>query len=405
MKKVISCILCLLMISSVLTINISAFDYTQIASANEWQFLKLLNAERSTPVTMFAALQDASHVRATEELTSLSHYRPDNTPWYSILTEKGIDCGTDSFELIASNFDNTSKAFDALMSDKLLSDIGHIGIGYASSDTAKNKTAWNVIGIGCSGITSVSLHYTDIHLSAGGNVNSVDITLKATCEHGNSYMPVPVSMIKGYDKDKIGTQILTVTYKGKTAEFILTNDYKDVKPTQWYYDAIMNCTEAGYYSGVGNGNFDPKGTMTREMFVTVLGRFAGIDVSKYTGSSFSDVKAGRWSAPYIQWAAKNGIVSGYSDSTFRGTKGITRQEMCSIVKRYIDRYSVTLEQVNAEKSFTDSHLIAPWARDAVSFCQTRGIVSGDSLGAFNPKNTATRAEVAVIISNLDNIIK
>ncbi len=405
MKKIISCVLSILMIVSVFVIDALAFDYSQIACSNEWQLLELLNDRRKTPVTMLAALQDASHTRSAELLSCLSHYRPDNTAWYSVLNEKGIGYNTDSFELIAANFDSPSKVFNALMCDNLLSDIGHVGIGYASSASEKNKQAWNIIGISCSGISSVSVHYADIHLTAGDDLASVDIILEATCEHGKSYMPVPSSMITGYDTEKIGIQILTVSYKGKTAELVITNDYKDVKLNQWYYDAIMNCTQAGYYAGVGNGNFNPRGTMTREMFVTVLGRFAGVDGKKYTGSSFSDVKTGRWSSPYIEWAAMNGIVSGYNDSTFRGAQGVTRQEMCSMVKRYVDKYGIVLDQTNAQKIFTDSTLIASWARDAIIYCQTRGIISGDSKGAFNPKNTATRAEVAVIVTNLERITK
>lgn len=408
MKRIISCIL-IIVIMSAFAVNISAFSYTQIASESEWQLLDLINRQRREAATMFISLQDAAHTRSTELLAELSHYRPDGDPWYTVLTDKGVGYDTESFEIIGANF-GTPKAFlDAVlksdMKDKLLNGGVHIGVGHTSAAGAKNANAWCIVGVSCKGISAISLHYDDIHLTAGGNLSTVDATVEAECEHTRSYMKLLPNMISGYDNSKIGTQILKATYKGKTAELVITNDYKDVKHGMWYYDPIMNCTAQGYYSGVGNGNFSPAGQMTREMFVTVLGRLADIDVTKYTGTSFGDVKRDRWSAPYIKWASDNGIVSGYNDGSFAPTKGITRQEMCSVVKRYLDKYDITIEQTNAEKDFTDSNMIASWAKEAVSYCQTRGIISGDAKGAFNPSKTATRAEVAVIITNLDNKIK
>ena len=408
MKRIISCILILVTISA-FAVNISAFSYTQIASENEWQLLDLINQRRIEAATMFIALQDAAHTRSAELLFELSHYRPGGTPWYTVLTDKGIGYDAESFEIIGANF-STPKAFlDAVMrsdmKEKLLYQGFHIGVGYASASDAKNNNTWCIIGVSCKGVSGISLHYGDIHLTAGGDVSSVDAVLEAECEHTRSYTKLLPYMISGYDKDKIGTQILKVTYKGKNAELIITNDYKDVKYGQWYYDPIMNCTAEGYYSGVGNGYFSPSVQMTREMFVTVLGRLAGIDASKYKGTVFNDVKSDRWSAPYIKWASDNGIVSGYNDGSFAPTKGITRQEICSVVKRYLDKFNITIDRTNTEREFADNGKIAYWAKEAVIYCQTRGIISGDAKGAFNPTNTATRAEVAVIITNLDNKMK
>lgn len=409
MKRVIICILSALMLLSVLNLNISAFSYTQIADDNEWQLLKLINGERREAATMFISLQDAAHTRSDELLSELSHYRQDGRAWYTVLSDKGIGYDTESFEIIGANFSTPKTFLNAVMQsdmkDKLLYDGFHIGIGYSASGETKNRNAWSIIGVSCKGISGISLHYDDIHLTADTPLTSVEGVVEAECEHTRSYMQVLPYMISGYDKDKIGAQTLTVTYRSMTAEMRITNDYKDVKQGQWYYEPIMNCTAKGYYSGVGNGNFSPSGQMTREMFVTVLGRLADIDTAKYNGTSFNDVKSGRWSAPYIKWASDNGIVSGYSDGSFGPAKGITRQEICSVVKRYLDKYSITVEQTNAEKDFTDSTKIAPWAKEAVIYCQTRGIISGDAKGAFNPTKTATRAEVAVIITNLDNKIK
>ncbi len=409
MRKLISVTLLCVILLSAFSICAYGFEYTDIACNEEWTLHKMINEGRNNEVSLCAVLQDAAGTRAKELLSNLSHYRTDNKAWHTILDEKGVVYTPSSFELICANFNSEIEVLGALLAtsegQKLLGDVDHIGIGYASSATTKNKTAWCIIGIECNNDSSIALHYSDIHFTYGQKVDNIPLVIEEKCIHGSSYLQALPRMIKGYAADKIGTQILSVSYKNKSTEFVITNDYKDVSPKAWYYKPVMNCTEAGYYSGVGEGEFAPSQQMTREMFVTVLGRFAGVDITKYTGTSFSDVKTTRWSAPYIEWAAKNKIVSGYDDKTFAPTKGITRQEMCSIVKRYVDSYGIDIPQINAEKTFTDSSKIGKWAAPAVSFCQTRGIISGDAKGAFNPQNNATRAEVAVIITNMEKIIK
>ena len=86
-------------------------------------------------------------------------------------------------------------------------------------------------------------------------------------------------------------------------------------------------------AGVSEDRFDPNGKMTRAMMVTVLGRRAGVDVSKYTKSSFTDVKAA-WALPYIEWAKENKIVSGTSATTFSPDAPATREQMATFLFNY-----------------------------------------------------------------------
>lgn len=69
------------------------------------------------------------------------------------------------------------------------------------------------------------------------------------------------------------------------------------------------------------------------MVVTVLGRMAGVKTADYAGTSFSDVKAGSWYAPYVQWASKQGLVKGYEDGTFKPEQNVTREEMVTMLFR------------------------------------------------------------------------
>lgn len=408
MKKLFALLIAVLIIfTTSINIYASAFDYTSLAEEYEWRFLKQLNEKRDDALTIFPSLQKASQIRANELLAELSHYRPDATPWYTVLDSQGIGYDTYSFEAIAANIDLPIRAVNAMMDsqskEQLLSDVGHIGIGYGYSKTTKNNYTWSVIGVPCNGITSLSLRYDELHIT-DGRLNADNVIIEAVCRHGKSYAPLKASMIKGYAAEKIGKQTLTVSYRGKSCELIVYNDYKDVSYDRWYYDAIMDCTGAGIFSGTGEGKFEPTKAMTREMAVTALGKLAGINTANYSQTPFKDVKADRWSAPYIAWASKKGIVSGYDDNSFKAAKAITRQELCCMIKNYIDTTGKTIGATQPQKSFSDNNDISSWARQSVVYLQRRGIVTGDTKGAFNPRSTATRAEVAVIISKLQQLV-
>lgn len=93
--------------------------------------------------------------------------------------------------------------------------------------------------------------------------------------------------------------------QGASAE--QANPFADVKETDWFYDAVQYARINGFFSGTSKTTFAPNGTMTRGMFVTVLGRMAGVDADRYQSvSSFSDVPADAYYAPYVAWAVKHG---------------------------------------------------------------------------------------------------
>lgn len=95
------------------------------------------------------------------------------------------------------------------------------------------------------------------------------------------------------------------------------NPFTDVSETDTYYKAVEFVYENGLFNGVSATEFAPATTMTRAMFVTVLGRLANVDTVAYTAElSFEDVVPGEWYTPYVAWAAENGIVNGYNAAEF-----------------------------------------------------------------------------------------
>ena len=61
------------------------------------------------------------------------------------------------------------------------------------------------------------------------------------------------------------------------------NPFTDVREGSWYYDAVQYAFINGFFNGTSANTFEPEGTMSRGMFVTVLGRMAGVNPVEYTG--------------------------------------------------------------------------------------------------------------------------
>ncbi len=194
--------------------------------------------------------------------------------------------------------------------------------------------------------------------------------------------------------------LYTVTRDGEGKITVKSADLdkiKDVKKTDWFYDNVAYCMGAGLLAGVGGGRFEPNTDLNRAMFVTILGRMAGVDASAYNSPSFSDVKAGEWYSPYVAWAKENGIVNGVSATRFDPEGLVTREQMCAILVRYADRYGVEIPGVPSDvKLFADDAKISDWAKEAVYRARAAGIVNGKEKNRFDPLASATRAEGAAI---------
>lgn len=144
--------------------------------------------------------------------------------------------------------------------------------------------------------------------------------------------------------------------------------------------------------------------MTRGMFVTVLGRMENIDPTQADASGFMDVPEDAYYAGYVGWAARSGIVAGVSDSVFEPERGISRQEICTIVHRYLVWKDVSLQTVPSAQ-FADDAQIAEWAKESVYVCRSAGIVCGVADNHFAPNVATRRCEAAQIFKNLLAVLK
>ncbi|MEG2007417.1 MAG: S8 family serine peptidase [Oscillospiraceae bacterium] len=166
----------------------------------------------------------------------------------------------------------------------------------------------------------------------------------------------------------------------------------------WARDYIEYCFNAKLFSGVSATRFDPDGLTTRGMLVTVLDRYdAGLHPVGAEALSFSDVAdTTAWYFAPVRWAASNGFVKGYEDGTFHPSEPVTREQLCSILYRYSG--SPEVQDAGVLKIFDDFAEVSDYALNAVAWCYLNGIVGGSSNSTLTPKNYATRAQMAAIIS-------
>ncbi len=172
--------------------------------------------------------------------------------------------------------------------------------------------------------------------------------------------------------------------------------YTDIA-NHWAKESIDYAVGRGLFSGTTEKTFSPNTVMDRGMLVTVLGRLAGADVSGYKTSSFSDVAAGKYYLPYVEWAYKKGIISGIGNGRFAPERAVTREEIALILQNYPKATGYTLPVIREAITFADNSSIGSSYASAARAMQQAGIMMGGSGNKFNPKTGATRAEVATML--------
>lgn len=177
--------------------------------------------------------------------------------------------------------------------------------------------------------------------------------------------------------------------------------FGDVTEAFWGFEEIGFTASRELFNGMGGDLFRPQGTMTRAMFVTVLGRLADADPADDGKRTFSDVEPDSWYGPYVAWAAENGIVNGVGGGRFAPDAPVTREQICTILSRYLDENGLNLpEAAESPASFRDADQISAWAEAAVERFARAGVVEGNNRGSFLPQDNASRAECAAIYARL-----
>lgn len=224
-----------------------------------------------------------------------------------------------------------------------------------------------------------SCNLTTADIGVGGHL----LAVKTSCEN---------TAVQQYYKVKI-------TKDGKvTVSDAIPEDITDVSDKFWGREAIAYGMATELFNGMSDTTFEPASNLTRGMFVTILGRAAGVsDGGSVLTAPFDDIKVNDWYAPYVSWARENEIVRGIDEDHFCPMQNITREQICVLIVRYAEYAGIELPSVpESLTEFDDDIMISSYARDAVYIAKAAGLVDGRGDNKFEPDALASRAEAATV---------
>ena len=171
--------------------------------------------------------------------------------------------------------------------------------------------------------------------------------------------------------------------------------FSDVSSDAWYAGYVETVAEKGLFSGNEDGTFGPEDNMTYAQFLVVLSQFSGEQLPASEGA---------WYQSYVDWVRRAALIPEEMTS-FSPDASITRQDMAALFANFLESYGGAVEPVNeGTASFTDAASIAGYATGGVQTCYELGLMSGNEDGTFAPLDTATRAEVAVTMTQMARIM-
>ena len=180
------------------------------------------------------------------------------------------------------------------------------------------------------------------------------------------------------------------------------NPFSDVSKNDWFYESVGLMNTLGLMNGTSSNVFAPGDNLSRAMLVTILWRLEGSHSISGQGTEvvFTDVADGLWYTDAVIWASSNGIVNGYENGRFGPNDDITREQIATILMRYVNWKDMDTSTTNELTSYTDAGQVSTWALDAMKWANAKGLITGRTETTLTPLSTATRAEVATILARL-----
>ena len=263
--------------------------------------------------------------------------------------------------------------------------------GTPTAINSKGETKATYVANDKPGTVTITATYTDTE----GNEKSASVKVtvkKASTTNGGSSSSDNTS--SGGPGIIAGGNVGTVTTPNTDSNY--KPDFQDLDSVEWARTAINGLAMRGMISGRDQYTFDPNANITRAEYCQIL--MGAINALNAKGeSTFADVPSTAWYYNAVSVASQLGIVSGYGDGNFGPNDLITRQDMALMTYKTAQIMNKSLEPVNAEITFEDSHEIADYAFEAVMTLQKAGIINGMTDTTFEPLSNATRAQSAKVI--------
>lgn len=171
----------------------------------------------------------------------------------------------------------------------------------------------------------------------------------------------------------------------------------------WASESVDFVTSHELFQGVGADTFAPDLTMTRGMLVTVLSRLEGA-LRTAEPIPFSDVAEDTWYTDAVAWATENGIVTGVAQGVFAPEVDITREQLATMLYRYAQTLGYGAGEEDTLQTCPDGDSIHLWALEAMLWMTQTGLLTGKEGGRMDPQATATRAEVAAVLTRFVTLL-
>lgn len=200
--------------------------------------------------------------------------------------------------------------------------------------------------------------------------------------------------------NRVNTPTIETEDKEVVATPAPTKVFNDIDEAGWAEESVTYLKGKNIVSGDDDGNFRPNDNITREEFTKlVVSAFYGSE--KATGElPFTDIAYGAWYSEYVDIAYAKGIIGGLDDTTFGVGRNITRQDMAAILYRIIA--DTENDEELEEVVFDDDDSVADYAKEAVRYMASKGIINGMGDNLFAPTQNATRAQAARILFSVLN---
>ena len=200
-----------------------------------------------------------------------------------------------------------------------------------------------------------------------------------------------------YTRDENGT----LYYKGKKVEKEdgkLSKSFTDISD-HWSKDWATTAVDTyGLFAGTSSSTFSPDVAMTRAMLATVLYRMDINAQASSTESLFKDVDDASYYVNAVTWAKENHIVGGISADLFAPEQSVTREQAATMLYQYAKAHEYTTENRASLDAFKDGKQTSDYAKSAMEWAVGSGLLIGNNDGTLRPQGTATRAELATILS-------
>jgi len=179
------------------------------------------------------------------------------------------------------------------------------------------------------------------------------------------------------------------------------DSFSDLAAYPWAKEAIGRLAEKNIVKGTGEGIFSPESLVSRADFAIMLTR--AFEISPRDGEGFSDVDENKYYATELKTAKAAGIIQGIGNNKFNPEGKISRQDMMVMLCRALESkgYKFSAVPENVLDDYSDSKLISPYAKQAVSLAVSESFVRGND-GKISPLDYTTRAEVAVVLDRVLN---